>query len=255
MCDEWMPLLRLPLTSEQFHRLPRHPAYKYEYLDGQALLSPRTRFHHARLDLAVFGSRPAPELDGEVRLRPARGADFVTLVDLFAAAFHRQQPFASLDEAVRREAAQSCLERTRSGGDGPWIEEASFVAEDAGGRAVGAIFITLLPEGDPCDFETYYWSAPPPADCLVRRLGQPHLTWVFVAPRAAGRGLGTALLAAAGRALLGLGFAHLLSTFLLGNDSSILWHWRNGFDLLAHPASFRHLRQGLGHEKALDDSP
>ena len=31
----------LPLTTEQFWQLPRHPAYKYEYFDGAVHLSPR----------------------------------------------------------------------------------------------------------------------------------------------------------------------------------------------------------------------
>jgi GNAT superfamily N-acetyltransferase len=242
MCDEWMPTLRLPLTWEQFARLPRNPAYKYEYLDGQAVLSPRTRFYHARLDLAAHARRGAPDLPDGLALRPARAEGLASLAGLFAAAFDRLQPFGSLDEAGQLRAAQGCLERTRTGGDGPWVEAAGFTAEDRGGNAVGACLITLLPQGDPRDYETYYWREPPPPDCVARRLGQPHLTWIFVAPLAAGEGLGTALLAASARALRRLGFGHLLSTFLLGNESSMLWHWRNGFELLAYPGSFRRLR-------------
>jgi hypothetical protein len=60
-----------------------------------------------------------------------------------------------------------------------------------------------------------------------------------VSPTRAGWGTGTALLAAAVNSLLGLGFTELLTTFMIGNDSSMLWHWRNGFRLLAHPASPR----------------
>jgi L-amino acid N-acyltransferase YncA len=56
------------------------------------------------------------------------------------------------------------------------------------------------------------------------------------------QGTGTALLGAAVRELLALGYSQLLSTFMLGNDSSMLWHWRSGFELLAHPGSFRRLR-------------
>jgi GNAT superfamily N-acetyltransferase len=242
MCDEWMPTLRLPLTWEQFHQLPRNPAYKYEFLDGQALLSPRTRFYHARLDLKAHARRGRPELPEGVALRPAREGELVGLAELFAAAFDRLQPFGSLDEAGQVEAARNCLERTRSGGDGPWVEAASFTAGGPDGSVLGASLITLLPEGDPGDFQTYYWREPPPADCVARRLGQPHLTWIFVAPLATGEGLGTALLGESARALRRLGFSHLLSTFLLGNESSMLWHWRNGFQLLPYPGSFRRLR-------------
>lgn len=242
MCDQWMPTLRLPLTWEQFAQLPRNPAYKYEYLEGQALLSPRTRFYHARLDLKRHARQAKAEVPEGMTLRPARAEQLTGLAELFAAAFDRLQPFGSLDEAGQLRAARGCLERTRTGGDGPWIEAASFTADDPHGNALGASLITLLPEGDPAAYDTYYWRQPPPPDAIAGRLGQPHLTWIFVAPLATGEGLGTALLAESARALRRLGFAHLLSTFLLGNESSMLWHWRNGFELLPYPGSFRRLR-------------
>jgi hypothetical protein len=47
------------------------------------------------------------------------------------------------------------------------------------------------------------------------------------------------LLQSTTQALLSLGFTQLASTFLAGNDSSMLWHWRNGFQLLSHPGSMR----------------
>src|SRR5262249_8588812 len=137
----------------------------------------------------------------------------------------------------------------RSGGDGPWIEQASFVAVEQG-KLLGAILITLLPEGDLSDWDSYYWTAPPAADAIERRMGRPHLTWIFVAPLCTGQGIGSALLAAAGTSLRSLGFTDLVTAFLLGNESSMLWHWRNGFRLLTYPSSFRRSRlrrQGGGH--------
>jgi GNAT superfamily N-acetyltransferase len=237
MCDEWMPTIKLPLTWEQFHQLPRNPAYKYEYFDGQAHLSPRPRHYHALLELRPLDA----DADGVV-IRPMQPADFADCVPLFAAVFQTIQPFGSLDDATRQQAARQVLERTRSGGDGPWIAQASFVASERE-RLCGAIMLTLLPDGDPCDWDSYHWLEPPPADCIARRLGRPHLTWVFVSPFLAGQGVGTALLAAAVHELLALGYTELLSTFMLGNDSSLLWHWRNGFRLLAYPGSMRLLRQ------------
>ena len=84
---------------------------------------------------------------------------------------------------------------------------------------------------------------PPPADSIVRRLGRPHLTWVFVSPWLSGQGVATALLAATVNALIGMGFEELLTTFMIGNDASILWHWRNGFTLAPFPLSRRVLRR------------
>ena len=86
-----------------------------------------------------------------------------------------------------------------------FIERASFMAVDEE-RAVGAILVTLLPEGDPCDHECYEWRERPPADCIEKRLGRPHLTWIFAAPHARGNGIGTALLAATVNELLKMGF-------------------------------------------------
>jgi GNAT superfamily N-acetyltransferase len=234
MCDEWMCGLQLALTPELFRQLPRNGAFRYEYLAGQAYVTPRPKHYHALLDLAPPTAPDVPGID----LRPVGAPDWDGLAPLFAAAFRRAQPFAGLDDLTREEAARQCLHRTRTGGDGPWIEPASFVAAEEG-RLVGAVLVTLLPDGDPCSWDSYQWPAPPPPDAVARRLGRPHLTWVFVEPACARHGLGTALLAAAVRALLALGYGQLLSTFMIGNDASVLWHWRNGFRLLAHPASRR----------------
>jgi GNAT superfamily N-acetyltransferase len=235
MCDEWMTSLALPLTDEQFRRLPRSPAYRYAYHEGVAWLNPRPRYHHVLLDLAAAPA-PRPSLP----LRPVVADDWEAMAPAFAAAFAGQPPFAGLDDATRQAAVGKSLRHTRTGGDGPWAEPASLVATDeAGDRVVGAALVTLLPERDPGDWDSYHWAEPPPADCVARGLGRPHLTWIFVEPPCAGRGVGTALLAAAAAALRGLGYRELASTFLLGNDSSMLWHWRSGFRLLSHPGSRR----------------
>jgi len=233
MCDSWMPLIQLSLTLEEFRQLPRNAAYRYEYLAGKALISPRPRHYHALLALG-----PMPLAD-DMDVRPLRTEGLMDLAPLFVAAFRHIQPYGSIpDESARLEAAQEALKRTKTGGDGPWIQQASFVVHQ-GDQVVGAILITLLPDTDPCDWNSYRWSEPPPPDCIARRLGRPHLTWIFVSPWLAGQGIGTALLAAAVKALRELGYEHLLSTFMLGNESSMLWHWRNGFQLLSFPGSMR----------------
>jgi GNAT superfamily N-acetyltransferase len=233
MSDQWMPGIKLALNSQEFQQLPRNSAYKYEYLGGQAYLSPRPKHYHAVLDLT-----PMVE-DDSLDYRLAQENEILELAPLFAGVFRTIQPFGGLDEDLRMEAARQALERTQTGGDGPWISQASYIAQEKE-NVLGAILITLLPEGDPCDWESYRWLDPPPPDCIARRLGRPHLTWIFVSPWRAGQGVGTALLARAVNALLKLGYAQLLTTFMVGNDSSMLWHWRNGFRLLAYPGSSRH---------------
>jgi len=243
MCDQWMPTIELPLTVEQFHQLPRNPAYKYEYLSGKAYLTPRPRHYHAVLDL-----QRSP-LSGDYDIHPLEVDDFEELVPLFCEAFRSFQPYGSLDEETREKAAQHALERTRTGGDGPLIEKAGFVAVDnrhCPGSRIGTILITLLPEGDPTDADSYYWQEPPP-DYIQSGQGRPHLTWIFVSPLEMGKGVGTALLTAAGNALLNMGFTQLWTTFISGNDSSMLWHWRNGFRLLAYPGSRRATKERWKH--------
>ena len=56
------------------------------------------------------------------------------------------------------------------------------------------------------------------------------------------QGVGSALLAGAINALLALGYRELASTFLIGNNPSALWHWRNGFQLVGRPYSWRRIR-------------
>jgi GNAT superfamily N-acetyltransferase len=232
-----MRLVKIRMTLREFHQLPRHPAYKYEYIDGETWLTPRPRSYHAILDL-----RPPPvsAADDGVTTRPMTAADWKDLGKLFAVAFRDRPPFLGLDDRKRRSAARAILEYARTGGDGPLIEAACFMADlrHHSGPA-GGVVVTLLPASDLSDWRSFSWPAPPPPDAVARGLGRPHLTWIFVHPLAEGQGVGTALLHAATRELLVLGYTQLASTFLLGNDSSTLWHWRNGFRLVASPGSRR----------------
>lgn len=239
--------MKLALSWEEYQQLPRNSAYKYEYLNGQAYLTPRAKHYHARLALKPVDDRPAPGLPA-LTFRQVKGEDFPQLERLFAAAFLTIQPFAGLDDEQRGEAARQALARTRTGGDGPWIEQASLIAESEG-QLAGVILITLLPPGDPCNSEDYRWNEPAPADAIARRAGRPHLTWIFVAPVQTGHGVGSALLARSSQELLDMGFMELLTTFIIGNDSSALWHWRNGFELLAFPGSYRHMHHRRQRDK------
>ena len=245
MCDEWMPKIELPISIEQFHQLPRNTAYKYEFLGGRAFLTPRPRHYHAILDLAPITAQSVDK----VTLEPVPAERLNELSGPFSWSFRDIQPYGSLDEDERKGAAAASLEKLRTGGDGPYIERASFVACDEK-QPVGAILITLLPDKDPCEWESFGWEEPPPANCIEQRLGRPHLTWIFVTPFHAGHGIGTVLLAAAVRELLAMGFKQLASTFLRGNDSSMLWHWRNGFRLQTYPGSHRRMAD---HWKKLVD--
>ncbi|MBX9581705.1 MAG: hypothetical protein K2X87_15490 [Gemmataceae bacterium] len=228
---EHFRVVELPLSIDEFRRLPRNPAYKYEYFGGRAVLSPRPKLFSCARDLSPVAAEPW----GPVAVRPLPAADAPGLADLFAAALRRTQPYESLDNEAARAALDATLNKTLSGEDGPLIEAACFRAVDPREQSrgdIGGVLVTLVPAEVLTEPFAGLWKAPPAADAVEKRLGVPHLTWVFVHPWEARRGVGSALLAAAVDALRGLGFADLASTFALDNGPSALWHWRHGFRLL-----------------------
>lgn len=242
--DDHYRRVELPITIDQFHTLPRNSAYKYEYWDGRAVLSPRPKAQRAVLDL-----RPLPRA-GEWDVRPLPPGEITGLDRLFYSAFARQQPFASLDEDTGRKAGRECLRRTAEGEEGPLIEAACF---QVFGRhfdgPVGAALVTLEPDAVADDPFAGSWKGDPPADAVARRLGCPHLTWIFVNIWEARHGAGTRLLAEVVEALLGLGYDRLASTFEQGNDPSVFWHWRNGFRLVPWSNHMRKIEERLAQRE------
>ncbi len=244
MSDEWMPTLKLKLSRQEFEQLPRHPAYKYELIEGVTHISAWPRHCHGQLRLGRF--RVPKGAAAETTLRRVASADIDALIPLLVGAFAHAQPFGSLGAADARSAAEKSLRDVFAGNDGPLVEPASFVALD-GEQIVGAILVTLVPGGASADWDSYQWSEPPSTDLWDKRNGQPHLTWIFVKRWSQGTGIGTRLLQQAVRVLKSQGYATLWSTFLVGNDSSMRWHWRNGFELDENLLSKRRLRRELGH--------
>ncbi|HKB35605.1 MAG TPA: hypothetical protein VKD72_04070, partial [Gemmataceae bacterium] len=60
MSAEFFRSIQLSLSIEQYRRLPRNAAYKYELIDGETWLTPRPRWYHAVLDLERFEVPPDP---------------------------------------------------------------------------------------------------------------------------------------------------------------------------------------------------
>ena len=210
-----------PATFEQL-RAMRHPAYKYEYLDGEVILSPRPACGRAVLRL---DRDDAPRYPGgcveEVRTRPLRETDWPALAPLLGAAFASLPPYSTLPEKERERAAAESIAYLHEGNEGPLLGSACYVAEEPDRAGlVGAVLITLSREGLPPSL----WRAGDGA--------APHLTWALVPPLRQRRGIGTALLAAACTHLRRERFPALASTLVLGNTPATLWHWRCGFELL-----------------------
>lgn len=246
MLDDWFRTIELRITIDEFHRLPRAAGYKHEYFGGRCVLTPRPRCGYAALDLGTF--RPlrsnAWELN-ELTIRPVEDPDWEELGPLCGAAFHRVPPFSSLSDDERGAAGGDCMAHARAGGDGPLVPAASMVAVDHHGTPRGALLVVLKPAGYRKDPWRVGRAKPAGGDSVPRppRATQAHLDWVFVSPWFAGRGVASALLAGTVRALRAAGHKTLTSAFLIGNGESMAWHWRNGFELLQYPGSFRRVRR------------
>lgn len=237
------PRIELPITIDQFHRLPRNSAYKFEYFGGRAVLSARPKsFSCVRDAIAIDPLEKHP-----VELLPI--ASIPALEDLFLASFRRTQPFESLDEEQARVCARDCLTRVMDGSDGPIVEAACFQAfePERSNEPIGAAIVTLAHEDILTEPYAGEWKNAP-ADAVACRLGCPHLTWIFVNPWLNRQGVGTALLAAVIQAVRDLGYEYLASTFALDNGPSALWHWRSGFRLLPNWSHF--MREGRPRKRA-----
>lgn len=245
--DDHFQRVELKITIDEFHRLPRNPAYKFEYFDGHAVLTPRPKSFTCVLDLPAT-SLPEPVWPVEVRPLPLTSAE--QLGKLYSWSVRSTQPFASLSDDDASAAAQECFTKTLTGGDGPVIGRACFQAiSPRDGHTIGGLLVTLVPSNILTNPFATNWQSDPPTDAIARHLGCPHLTWVFVHPWEGRHGYATAMLAAATAELLALGFRHLASTFQMENAPSALWHWRNGFRLLPQYSA---LAKRMQQERAED---
>ena len=113
MADDHFRCIELHLPIDEFHRLPRNSAYKYEYFDSRAVLSPRPKYHQAVLDL-----QPLTDIE-PCDIRPLPPGAIVDLAELFRAAFHRTQPFAALNQEDARKPPTIAWRRLLAGATVP----------------------------------------------------------------------------------------------------------------------------------------
>ena len=213
---------RLAITMDQFKQLPRHPAYRYEYFDSHAHITPRLQCRTAALSL----DRPIPRggsvIPFKVQLLPFVSTIWISLTNLFLDAFASHPPFAEMTDTTRRSAVRECLRRTQEGGDGKLLASASVVACDAEENPVGFAVVTLVRiRQRNAATASQQWQS----------FDAPHLTWICVSPLLTRQGVGSLLLANAVAALKAEGWRSLYSTFLDCNPPSVFWHWKNGFTL------------------------
>jgi len=225
MLDDWFRTLRIPMPMATWRKLPRSAAYKYEYINGYALISPRPACCNATLDFASFLKSPHLQ-SPDIRTRTMEESEWDALPPLMSMAFWRVTPFESLTDKRRLVAAKDCLLHTRSGGDGPLIPGACVIATQTDQQQpVGAALVTLRKPASGQD-------APIPL-----------LTWIFVHPWIFRRGIGQTLLAAVVQRLAAMGHHRMESCILLANPQSLAWHWAMGFSLMRDRLGLASLRR------------
>lgn len=194
--------MRFPLSLDLLTRLPRHPDWKYELIDGEALLSPRPRPLVLRRPTAV--AVPAVLVSG-ADVRPIdTGRDRAGIVSLLLDVWTEEDPYRSLEERDRDAALRFELERT--------VERP--------GELDGAVAVD--PHGL-C------------AAVLVSSSSCPTLSWLSVRRDVRDRGLATALLGVVVEALAERGVSELESHASAANLPSVRWHLGRGFELAPDP--------------------
>jgi GNAT superfamily N-acetyltransferase len=236
----WFGSVRAPMSVQSYERLPRHPAYKFEYWDGQLRITPRWQSHCMFLELRPFEASTRAD-GGIASFRELLPGDWDVLSEVLAYAFADTPPLGLLSSRRRRWAARDWLSSARDGGEGPLVEPACVVAVDRNdsARVLGALIVTMMVGWTRSWYARRRAVVPPPPPDLADGRSQPQISWVFVDPQVSGQGVATALLAKAAGALWNSGYRELASATDRGNITSMAWHWRNGFRLLPHAASAR----------------
>src|SRR5438552_5503313 len=225
-----MPRQRVPMTREEFDRLPFDLAWKHEYFDGHLHRSPRHVTAVAKLHLSP---RPATSA---LRLRPVTAADRESLIAGYVDAFSDTIHFCDDPPDRIAQSAQQDIDHHFNGLRGrPLPASRVAVTENPGGsgRLVGAALVD----------EDHREGA--------------FLRLLFVVPAWQGRGIATAMVSTAINELYASGMRLLRSQYHPGNESSRRWHRTIGFvdepDVLLFQLYFRHADHELWRRERLGD--
>lgn len=198
--------MKLPMSMDDFHRVPRHPDWKWEYWDGAAQLSYRPRTIELTLDTAA-AVRVTRQHD--VRLVDTT-RDQERLRTFLADVWRTEDPCRTFDEQTTDEWLRYGLDTSFTR-----LDEPAGILVEAGAELVGAV-VTERPY--------------PRDEIQVLCLG-----WLTVRSGYRCDGVATAMLAAVVEVLRTAGVQQLRSGVSVGNRPSLYWHWRNGFQAVSDP--------------------
>ncbi|HWL08853.1 MAG TPA: GNAT family N-acetyltransferase [Planctomicrobium sp.] len=236
MTSDWFVPVQLRMTREDFQKLPQHPAYRYDYTEGELHLSGCPVLRNCRIE-----TRQKWTASQEDHLTPlhlaVRGLQETPkdrVVELFRQAFRTSTPYCTLSSEKFEYAIQDHFQQVLSESSWPVVWEASHaVVHEETGEPVGVGLVTLVPSANWSDFTDPRWQEPPPEKALEARWGTPHLTWLFVSPDFQRCGIAAVLLSGIRKQLNRLGYPLLYSTVQVGDHGSQFWHWKQGFELIS----------------------
>lgn len=188
--------MHLDINLATFHRLPRHPDWRYEYWDGAAHLSHRPRWLRFRRLTAAPATDSAPVDVAFATTDRDRAAELMLSV------WSVQDPYVThMDPELLKRQVTHALGTAQ-------IVALACVDEKIAGAA------TVAPD----------WHT-----------GEPCMAWLTVDPRVRERGIATALLRAISQELNSNGAETLWSSASAANIPSLRWHLTRGFELASDP--------------------
>jgi RimJ/RimL family protein N-acetyltransferase len=194
----------IPMSLEEYERIPHRPGWKHEYWDGRLRLSPNHR-------LSVYSrtTTDAPALNGtNLETRFLFDLEPKAFTSAFTASFADTMDFVDQSSMKVRAFAKKFWNQLGTGARGT-VHPASL-AFVSPGRKPRVLSLLIFVERDP---------------------GEVLLDCVLTRPEWQGDGLATELLALALPKLLETGIHTIWSGVFEGNLESRAWHERNGFTL------------------------
>lgn len=187
----------IPMAFEAFERLPRKPGWKYEYFNGEAVLSPNSLCAVTTVAVATRTVR------SRFPLRSVTPVDESPLIDAYLEAFKDTVEYCDWPaEAVERSAHEAIQKFWKPG------------------EASSGLAVADKHREDPCVLG---------AALVIEGRSGPVLDLLFVRPRWQRQRLATVLVGAVLGRLHDGGARHLTSRYLLANEASRAWHRSFGF--------------------------
>jgi hypothetical protein len=216
--DDYVTPLKMPMTIDGFSRFPTLAGYKAELKGGNVEITYTPRLSMARLRVARREARTVSGVTIEpIDVKPMQEP----LAKLFAMSLAHVPPLDTMAPTTRRHAADAEMKHLANGGHGEVYGRACFGAVDATSqKLIGAALVTRI------SLTSSEW----PEEQLPSTL--LNLTWLFVAPERQRGAAGTTLLERVVNTLADEGHEWLVSHIPQENVPGVMFHWRNGFELV-----------------------